>query len=198
MAELKYYVACSVDGFIAREDGSFDFALGEGDHLADLFREFPEAVPGHLRRQLGIDGPNRHWDVVLMGRATYEVGLDLGVKSPYPHMEQYLFSRTMERSPSEAVTLVSENALPLVRELKRREGRGIWLCGGGKLASALVEEIDELILKVNPVILGTGRPLFAGPAKERALTLVEHRTWENGFALLRYRTGPRTGNPPSA
>ena len=91
MAELKYYVACSVDGFIAREDGSFDFALVE-----DLFREFPETVPGHLRQQLGISGPNRHCDVVLMGRATYEVGLELGVTSPYPHMEQYLFSRTME------------------------------------------------------------------------------------------------------
>jgi dihydrofolate reductase len=154
-------------------------------------------VPGHLRQQLGVSAPNRHFDVVLMGRATYEVGLELGVTSPYPHLEQYLFSRTMERSPSEAVTLVSENAVPQVRELKKRGGRDIWLCGGGKLASALVDEIDELILKVNPVILGAGRPLFAGPGKERALALVEHRTWENGFALLRYRTQSGTGNPPS-
>jgi len=188
MAELKYYVACSVDGFIALEDGSFDFALGEGDHLAHLFEEFPEAVPGHLREPLGISAPNRHFDVVLMGRATYEVGLDLGVTSPYPHMEQYLFSRTMESSPSEAVTLVSDDAVSLVRELKRRPGRDLWLCGGGKLASALVDEIDELILKVNPVVLGSGRPLFSGAARQRDLTLVEHRTWSNGFALVRYRT----------
>jgi len=51
---LVYYVACTVDGFIAREDGSFDWALSEGEHFADLIEKFPETFPAHLRQVLGV------------------------------------------------------------------------------------------------------------------------------------------------
>lgn len=67
MRQLKYYVACSVDRFIARRDGSFDFCLTEGEHLADLVESFPETVPAHLRDKLRVRGANREFDVVLMG-----------------------------------------------------------------------------------------------------------------------------------
>jgi len=66
MRKLTYYVACTVDRFIAREDGSFDFFLTEGELLAS----FPETVPGHLRDALGVSGEGRWFDAVLMGRAT--------------------------------------------------------------------------------------------------------------------------------
>ena len=77
MRKLVYYVACSLDGFIAREDGAFDFALPEGEHLQDLMRRFPETFSGHLRGALGVTAPNQRFDTVLMGRATYEVALKL-------------------------------------------------------------------------------------------------------------------------
>src|SRR5262245_47868985 len=99
MPQLTYYVACTVDRYIARPDGSFDFFLAEGEHLSDLFAAFPETVPAHLRDRLGVRGPNREFDAVLMGRRTYQVGLDAGVTDPYPHLRQYLFSRTLRESP---------------------------------------------------------------------------------------------------
>jgi dihydrofolate reductase len=187
MRTLTYYVACTVDGFIAREDGSFDFFLPEGEHLTDLFTAFPETVPGHLREMLGVSAPNREFDTVLMGRATYEVGLRIGVTSPYPHLRQYLFSRTMAESPDPAVTLVSGDALQAVRRLKSEHGQGIWLCGGAQLAAVLSTEIDELILKVNPTLLGAGIPLFAGTLSPIALDLIDTKTYGNGFMLVRYR-----------
>jgi dihydrofolate reductase len=91
MRELTYYVACTTDGFIARADGTFDWSLAEGEHLGDLFAEFPETVPGHLREALGVRGEGREFDAVLMGRRTYEVGLALGVTSPYPHLRQRVY-----------------------------------------------------------------------------------------------------------
>lgn len=75
MRELKYYVACTVDRFIAREDGSFDFFLMEGEQVVDLLESFPETIPAHFRDRLGISGENKCFDVVLMGRRTYEAGL---------------------------------------------------------------------------------------------------------------------------
>lgn len=187
MRKLIYYVACTVDHFIARSDGSFDFFLTEGPHLADLVDSFPETVPGHLRAALGVTRASQRFDAVLMGRATYEVGLREGVTSPYPHLQQYLFSRSLTESLSPEVELVSEDALTAVKELKRKPGRDIWLCGGAQLAATLFTQIDELILKVNPILLGEGIPLFAGSISETALEFSQCKSYSNGFMLVEYR-----------
>jgi dihydrofolate reductase len=113
MRKLVYFVACSADGFIAREDGAFDFFPMTGDHLPFL--------------------------------------------------------------------------AALVRRLKQEPGLGIWLCGGAQLAGALYDEIDELVLKVNPVVIGTGIPLFRGTREARPLDLAEHQTFAGGVAIHRYR-----------
>jgi dihydrofolate reductase len=187
MRRLVYLVACTADGFIAREDGSFDVFPTTGGHLAYLTAEYPETIPGHLRDLLGVRGENRHFDAVLMGRKTYEVGTAVGVTSPYPHLRQYVVSASMPASLDPAVTLVSADPAGLVRRLKAEAGRDVWLCGGGRLAAALYDEIDELVLKVNPVVLRRGLPLFDGPASPRPLELLEHRTFDGGVAVHRYR-----------
>lgn len=186
MRKLVYYVACTADGFIAREDGSFDCFLMEGEHYADLFTSFPETVPSHLRKRLGVTAPNHHFDAVLMGRGTYEVGIPLGVTNPYPHLRQYVFSRSLERSPDPGVELVSTDALGKVRELKHEAGKDIWLCGGGDLAADLFPEIDKLILKVNPVVIGKGIPLFRREVEPTNLNLVESKRYSNGFMMNTY------------
>jgi dihydrofolate reductase len=186
--KLVYYVACSVDGFIARPDGSIDFALSHGEHFADMIARYPEAFPGHLRGVLGVTAANQAFDTVLMGRATYEAGLAIGVTNPYPHLKQYLFSRTIERSPDPNVELVRTDPASRVRALKGKPGMDIWLCGGSKLAGAVLSEIDELILKINPVLIGSGIPLVSGGLTDTALTLMDTQRYANGFMLMRYST----------
>lgn len=187
MRELKYYVASTVDGFIAAEDGSFDAFLQEGEHFADLLESFPETIPSHLRDTLGVSAENKQFDVVLMGRKTYEVGLKVGVTNPYATMRQYLFSRTLKESPDENVELVSRDAVALVRELKRETGKNIWLCGGGALATTLFPEIHEIIIKLNPILLGSGIPLFFGGIGHADLELTDSKIYSDGFMLLHYR-----------
>jgi dihydrofolate reductase len=189
---LVYFVACTVDGYIAKLDGGTDFFPIEGPHVADLLSEFPELVPGHLRSGLNLTVGNQRFDTILMGRATYEVGLREGITSPYPHLRQVVGSTTLSSLDAD-VEIVGEQLCERVRELKRQPGKDIWMAGGGSLAAALADELDELILKVNPIMLGSGIPLFAGPIGPRPVVMTEHRIYPNGYALLRYRWSAEAG-----
>lgn len=188
MRKLIYYVACTVDGFIAREDGSFDCFPMEGEHFADLFEFFPETFPARFHEAMGINfSGNKQFDAVLMGRKTYEVGLKFGLTDPYPSLKQYVFSRSMKASPDENVKLVSGDEVELVKDLKQESGKDIWLCGGGELAATVVSEIDEMIVKLNPVVIGAGIPVFARAIAPTNVELLDRKTYNNGFMLLHYR-----------
>ncbi len=171
MRKVKYYVACSVDGFIARKDGSFNDFVFEGEVVNDYIESF------------------KLFDIVLMGRKTYEVGLKEGKTNPYPMMKSYVFSRSMKSSPDENVELVSENGIELVRGLKNEAGKDIYLCGGANLATTLFTEnlIDQIILKINPFIMGSGIPLFGEVIKPAALKLTNSKIYESGVVLVNYQ-----------
>lgn len=188
--KLVYYVACTLDGFIAREDGSFDWARFEGEHFADLIDQFPETFPAHSREAFGVPERARRFDTVLMGRKTYEVGLHDGITNPYRPLRQFVVSRGLPDSQDPGVQIYRGAPVDLVRRLKAEQGRDIWLCGGAGLAGALFSEIDELILKVNPVLIGAGIPLFTAVSGTRRMVLDSHRAYANGFVLARYSFQP--------
>lgn len=118
MRTLTYYIATSLDGFIAGPGGEFDFFGFEGDFAAAVLADFPETLPGPARGALGIaDSPNKRFDTVLMGRGTYEPGLAAGMTSPYPQLRQFVFSRTLT-GVDPAVEVVADDPVGVVRRLK--------------------------------------------------------------------------------
>ena len=189
MQELTYCVACSLDNFIAHHDDSHDGFCFEPNYLADLAARFPDTFPVHLRSMFGIEAENQLFDAVLMGRKTYDVGFKAGVTNPYPHLHQYLFSKSLKASPDKNVTLVLEDAAVFVEQLKQQSGRGIWLCGGATLAATLFLAglVDRLILKINPFLMGEGIPLFAGVIPQTALILTDQKIYDNGVVILHYQ-----------
>ncbi|RZU54169.1 dihydrofolate reductase [Krasilnikovia cinnamomea] len=193
MRKLVYYVAATLDGFIAAPDGSWDF-FGAPDPglMAYVTARYPETLPTAVREQLGATGPAQVFDTVVMGRGTYEPALAAGVTSPYAHLDQYVFSRTLDPATDPAVTVVADDPAPYLRELKQRPGKDIWLCGGGALAAALRDEIDEFVIKLNPVLAGGGVPLVGGPFDGRPLTLLDTTALDgSGVLVLRYGVAPR-------
>jgi dihydrofolate reductase len=188
MRPVVYFVATTLDGFIAREDGAFDAFPWDDEYGAELFASFPETIPVHIRGGGHERKDNRWFDTVLMGRETYEVGLREGISSPYPTLDQYVISSTMSESPHDAVTLVRERATDVVNALRSESGKGIWLCGGAALATSLLSAglIDELILKMNPVVFGRGIPLFRQPVAPVRWRLSQSKTFSSGHARLHY------------
>lgn len=171
MKKLIYHVATTLDGFIARLDHSIGGFITEGDHVGDY-----------------LDSLKSDYDTVLMGRRTYEFGFQFGVTDPYPLMRQYVISRTMSQSPNANVFLISEKLTEFVADLKKEDGKSIYLCGGAELASTLLlsELIDEIIIKLNPVVFGAGLPLFSGPVSLTPLKLMSSKVYESGVLRLQY------------
>ncbi|MFK7956448.1 MAG: dihydrofolate reductase family protein [Lysobacterales bacterium] len=189
MREVIYYVATSLDGFIARADGSLDGFTWGDEFGAHLLEKYPETLPPPLRGGDPTRSDNQCFDSVLMGRKTYEVGLQEGINSPYPTLDQIVFSRTLDTASDSPIQLVRGGAANTVRALKKEAGKAIWLCGGGELGGLLFGEklIDRLILKVNPVLFGTGVPLLNAPMDQANLVLQDHHAFQSGHMILHYR-----------
>ncbi|MEZ4382822.1 MAG: dihydrofolate reductase family protein [Nannocystaceae bacterium] len=188
MRPLTYYVAVSLDGYIAGPDhqiDAFDFSPALAAHIVE---RYPETLPTPARAQLGIaDVANQRFDAVIMGRHTYELGVRAGLTSPYGHLEQVVASRTL--SATDPAVRVVDDPLAAVDALKAGGGLGVWLCGGGSLAAALADRIDVLILKRQPLVLGAGRPLFAGAYAPRRFELTG-REAAGAATIETYRRAP--------
>lgn len=190
MRELTYYIGVSIDGFIAGPHDEVDFYPLADDHIAHMGSEYPEVLPTHFRTLLGIDPqtPNRQFDTIVMGRRTYEPALREGITSPYAHLRQYVFSRSLTQSPDPAVQVITTDPLEKVRELKNEDSPlGIYLAGGGQLAGALLTEIDRLIIKNYPVVAGDGIRAFTTEFLPTHFALEEVKTFSNGCAVVSYR-----------
>ncbi|OKJ85767.1 dihydrofolate reductase family protein [Streptomyces sp. CB02400] len=188
MRKLTYFVAATLDGFIASPDSDHSMFLEGQDHGAWVLDNVPETLPTALRQQVpGLaESDNRRFDTVLMGRGTYERGLRDGITSPYRHLRQYVVSAGLDSASDPAVEVVPGDPLDFVRTLKKEDGLGIWLCGGGKAAAALRDEIDELIVKINPVVIGSGVPLFDSGYSPQRYEVVSGRVFDSGVTIMTY------------
>lgn len=171
MAKLSYHIATSLDGFVAEADGSFNHFLMQGPHVDDFLATL------------------KQYSVALMGRKTYEVGLKYGVTNPYPFLKTYVFSTTMKEAPDPAINLVTSNADAVVRKLKSENSGDLWLVGSGSLAAILFKAdlIDEITVKINPLLLGSGIGLVEILDQPKNIRLESSKVYDNGVVLLTYK-----------
>ena len=192
MRRLVYFVATSVDGFIAGPQGQYDYFPMDGDHIRAQVEELPETLPKHVRDMLGVPTRMARFDTVVMGRGTYEPGLAAGFPHPYAPLRTVVFSRSLTAKEEGGLRITAEDPVQVVRALKAEEGKDFWLCGGGELANVLRDHIDELVVKVNPVLTGgSGIRLFAGDFSPSKLRLRTHRVFDSGVVWLTYDVLPR-------
>lgn len=195
MRKLVYVVGASVDGYIAGPADEIDFYPLTDDVVAMLATDLADTLPAHVRGHFGISGPPERFDTVVMGRVTYEPGPAMGITSPYAPLRQLVFSRTLDDVADPEVEIVRDDPVAVVRALKAEPGRDILLAGGSRLAGALLGEIDEMVVKVYPVVAGTGKPVLTSAFTPTALRLTRSRVLERGTVVLTYEPARTNGTP---
>ncbi len=174
MRKVVYFVASSLDGFIARKDGRVDWLFSDGDY-------------GYARFYASVD-------TVIAGRKTYEQALAFG--DTFPGKKCCVLSRTMKRPKSDNAEIVSGPLRRLITRLRKKRGKDIWLAGGGAVAGQALDGglIDRLIVSIHPVALGSGIPLFAGARRGRVFTLHRTKSFPSGLLQVEYRKAPRAAS----
>lgn len=170
---IVIYSAISIDGYIARKDGSIDWLHG-----------FDASKEDYEKFISGVDG-------LIMGRATYDQVLRSGVW-PYTGKPAFVFTRSRPDKAPEDVEFVSGAPQTVLRGIARRGFENIWLVGGADLTRPFLENrlIDELNIFIMPVLLGDGIPLFPKNASEQRLQLMQIEKLDGDCARVTYR---RTG-----
>jgi dihydrofolate reductase len=190
MRELTYFVAMSIDGFIADPEGGAESYPAHCDDVPVWMADtYPETIPTHMRADYTQDLTNRNFDIGIQGLKTYRMALDVGITRPYAHLRQFVVSRSLKETPDPAVELLSGELLPAVRALKAEDSGqnlGIWLQGGAEVAGQLLPEIDRLVIKVYPVVFGSGVPLFSAEFEARNFDLETVKTFGSGALALTY------------
>jgi dihydrofolate reductase len=167
----------SLDGYIARPDGAVDFLFMPKDYQPRWAKFF------------------RRIDTAIMGRKTYDVGKKLsGGKIDTMGIKTYVMSKTLPPGEREGLVFTRESAPQLVRQIRTRPGKDIWMMGGGELTRVFLEAdlIDELYLGIVPTVIGEGIPLFPPGIPQREFTLVEHASYSRGLLALRYLRTKKT------
>lgn len=165
------YIATSLDGYIATKEESvhwLDETEAEGDNG---FAAFYETI-----------------DTVIMGKKTYDWVMNQELEEfPYKGKSCYVYTNSTNAVDNEDVTFVQGEVNGLIHQLQQQPGKDIWIVGGGELLHHYIKEnlVDEYIITIAPIILGSGIPLFKELKSNINLKLEKVKKYAQ-FAELRF------------
>lgn len=169
MRKIKLFIASSLDGFIADKKGEIDWLFTDADYG---YKKFFSSV-----------------DTVLMGSKTYRQSQQFE-KEPFKGKKIVVFTRKKPVQEKTGAVFVS-NPVAFTKKLLKEKGKDIWLVGGGKIVSLLINAklIDEIQLFVHPLLLGKGIPLFDKIHERTRFKTVKAKQYKSGLIELHYKTG---------
>jgi len=177
---VTIHMAASLDGFIARRDGSVDW-LETSDNFEGGDTMTPESVAEFLRTI----------DCYVMGSRTYETALNFEAKGlgwSYGDKPTFVLTRRTLRKTRSTVEFYAGDLGRLVGERLKPNFRSIWFVGGGAVSSECLrlQLADEVRYSIVPMLIGDGISFFQGLGKDVALHLLEATAYKSGMVALRY------------
>lgn len=169
MRKIILNLAVSLDGYIEGPNGEYDWCFTDQDYgMSDFFKRI---------------------DAVFFGRKSYEMslGVENADTSWMPPVKSYVFSNSLQQVKSDAI-LVSGDLRTAIERIKNEPGKDIWLFGGAELTASLLREnlVDEFMLSIHPILLGSGKLLFSTLPNRVHLQLADTKTYDSGLVTLTY------------
>ena len=185
--KTQYYTATSIDGFLADDENSLDWLdqFGAVEGMEDHYRQFVDGVGA-----LAMGSTTYEWIVV------HEDLLEHPDRWPYEVPAWVFSTRELPAVEGADVRFVEGDVAPVHADMVRAaDGENVWLAGGGDLVGQFHDHglLDELILTVAPVTLGSGAPLLPRRLTTPPLQLVDVERAGDVFAVLTY-TVERSGD----
>jgi dihydrofolate reductase len=175
---VRYQLAATLDGFIARPNGDYDWII------------FDPAID--------FSAMYKQFDTAVMGRKTYEPVAAMEGQGAMPGIQSYVFSRTLSPATYPGGRIVNDDPRKVVAELKKKPGKDIWLFGGGELFRSLLDAglVDTVEVALMPVMIGSGIPILP-PGADAKLVLTDlKRLPKSGIVVLAYSiAGSRASRP---
>ncbi len=174
MRKLKLYIFASLNGKIATSDGGVDWL---------------NTIPNPEGSDYGYSKFYDSIDTTIQGYSTYKQIISWDMEFPYKEKTNYVFTRKKDLFDTENVSFVTENHIAFVKNLKKKEGKDIWLIGGGQLNTLLFNAglIDDFQVFMMPVVIPKGIELFEALPNQEQLELVKTKTYNSGVVQLIYR-----------
>ena len=173
MRKIKLYIAISLNGKIAKPDGSVDWleAIPKPDNSDYGYTEFYDSV-----------------DTTIQGYNTYKKIQSWGIEFPYKGKKNYVLTTDTTLNHNKDVQFVSKDHINFIKALKKENGDDIWLIGGGKTNASLLDAqlIDELYVFVMPVVLNDGIDLFEDLVRDKSLILSRSKSYSTGVVEMIY------------
>jgi len=172
MRKIILSLAVSLDGYIAKPNGDV---------------EWLKKVPNPNKLDYGFSEFYKTIDTTIMGNNTYKEILGFNIPFPFQDKENFVISRA--NNPDTEFVHFTSDVFNLVRGLKSKNGKNIWLIGGGQINTEFLNKglIDELLIRIVPIVIGEGLPLFANKPDEVIFELIKTETFSTGIVQLTYQ-----------
>ena len=165
MRKIYYSVAMSLDGYIAGPNGEYDWITMDPD--------------------IDFESHMARFDTYVMGRKTFEVAG--GGNSP--GNKTFVVSRTLNSADHPTITVIRDDLVHAIVELRNEPGKDIWLFGGGQLFGSMLDLglVDRVEVGIIPVLLGSGVPFLQPGSKRAPLRLLNSHVYKkSGVVSLEY------------
>lgn len=166
------YIAISLDGYIAKPNDDLSFlSVVEQEGQDYGYADFVKSV-----------------DAVIIGRKTYDKVISMGYHFPHADKDTYIITRTPKPNIGSA-KFYTGNLKELVKKLKSQQIKKIYCDGGAEIVNELLKDnlIDEFIISIIPILVGSGTKLFKDGRPEQKLELVSTKQFDKGLTQLHYK-----------
>ena len=186
MRKVIFLMHVSLDGFVAGPNGEMDWIVYNDDvekYAHALHSQTDAAIYGRVTYQM----MDSYWPSVLADPSA-NTQAAINHARWYDAATKIVFSRTLDGAGRKNTVVIKDNIAEQMNHIKQQPGKNIWLLGSPSIAQEFMRLnlIDEYRLNINPVVLGSGKPLYNNLTTKLPLKLLEAKTFQGGVTALRY------------